>query len=140
VLAPGGGVVLIEPYYGPLASVVFRRLFTSEGFDKQMRGWQSAAAGPMVGANQALSYVVFKRDREQFDRELPGLEIVASFPLGNYVRYLLSGGLNFRQLAPTLSVPVLQAVEAVLRPLRNVLALHHVIVLRRRPAVVTAPS
>jgi SAM-dependent methyltransferase len=132
VVAPGGGVVLIEPYYGPLASVVFRRLFASEGFDKGMPGWQSAAAGPMVGANQALSYIVFKRDRARFEREVPGLELVATFPLGNYVRYLLSGGLNFRQLVPTASVPALEAVEMALRPLRRALALHHVIVLRRR--------
>jgi SAM-dependent methyltransferase len=133
VVAPGGGVVLIEPYYGPLASVVFRRLFASEGFDKQMRGWQTSATGPMVGANQALSYVVFKRDRARFEREMPGLELVSSFPLGNYVRYLLSGGLNFRQLAPTASVPALELLEMALRPLRHTLALHHVIVLRRRP-------
>ena len=133
VVAPGGGVVLIEPYYGPLASIVFTRLFASESFDKHMRGWRSSAAGPMVGANQALSYVVFIRDRVRFEREVPGFELVASFPLGNYVRYLLSGGLNFRQLAPNAAVPALEAVEMVLRPFRRALALHHVIVLRRRP-------
>ena len=63
VVAPGGGVVLIEPYYGPVASVVFKRLFASEEFDKAMPGWTSQASGPMQGANQALSYIVFVRDR-----------------------------------------------------------------------------
>jgi len=132
VIAPGGGVILIEPYYGPVASAVFKRLFASEEFDKAMPGWSSDAAGPMLGANQALSYIVFVRDRERFVRELPGLELVQSFPLGNYVRYLLSGGLNFRQLAPTWSEPALRALERALRPAARVLALHHVVVLRRR--------
>ena len=132
VLAPGGGVVLIEPYYGPLASPVFKRLFANEDFDKTMPGWRTDATGPMHGANQALSYIVFKRDRALFQREFPSLELVETYPLTNYVRYLLSGGLNFRQLAPTFTEPALRALEWVLRPARRVLGLHYVIVLRRR--------
>lgn len=132
VVAPGGGVLLIEPYYGPLASVVFRELFTSEDFDKTMQGWSSDASGPMHGANQALSYIVFERDRERFEREFRQLELVRTFPLGNYVRYLLSGGLNFRQLVPDAAAPALKALEWTLRPARRLLALHYVIVLRRR--------
>jgi SAM-dependent methyltransferase len=132
VVAPGGGVLLIEPYYGPFASVVFRRLFASEEFDKRMSGWTTDATGPMQGANQAISYIVFIRDRSRFERELPGLELVETFPLDNYLRYLLSGGLNFRQLVPTSAAPVLRAIERALRPARRLLALHHVIVLRRR--------
>jgi hypothetical protein len=134
VVTAGGGVILIEPYYGPVASVLYKRLFASEDFDKQMPGWRSDAAGPMVGANQALSYIVFVRDRARFARELPGLELVRSFPLTNYVRYLLSGGLNFRQLAPSFSEGALRALERALRPARGALALHHVVVLRRRPS------
>jgi hypothetical protein len=123
--------VLIEPYYGPLASVVFKRLFASEGFDKAMPGWRTDATDPMHGANQALSYIVFERDRACFQREFPRLQIVETFPLENYLRYLLSGGLNFRQLVPSFTEPALRALEAVLRPARRVLGLHHVIVLRR---------
>ncbi|HEY3865832.1 MAG TPA: methyltransferase domain-containing protein [Solirubrobacteraceae bacterium] len=132
VVAPGGGVVLIEPYYGPVASVLFKRLFASEGFDKTMPGWTTDATGPMYGANQALSYIVFKRDRARFERELPSLELVEMFPLGNYLRYLLSGGLNFRQLVPSFTEHVLRTLEWALAPARGALALHHVVVLRRR--------
>jgi SAM-dependent methyltransferase len=131
VVAPGGGVLLIEPYYGPVASLMFERLFASEDFDKAMPGWSSDASGPMQGANQALSYIVFVRDRQRFERELPNLELVEMFPLGNYPRYLLSGGLNFRQLVPSFTEPALRALELALRPARRVLALHHVVVLRR---------
>ena len=132
VLAPGGGVVLIEPYHGPVASILYNHLFATESFDKHMPGWQSSATGSMRGANQALSYIVFVRDRAIFERDAPGLELVASRPLENWVRYLLSGGLNFRQLLPDATVPALKALERALGPARGVLALHQVIVLRRR--------
>src|SRR3954468_16613259 len=33
VLAPGGGAVLIEPYFGTLASLLFKRLLAEEDFD-----------------------------------------------------------------------------------------------------------
>jgi hypothetical protein len=53
--------------------------------------------------------------------------------LSNAWRYLLSGGLNFRQLVPSVLAPVIRVVEALQRPVDHVLALHHVIVLRKRP-------
>jgi len=131
VLPPGGVILLIDPYYGPLASMLYKRMFASETFDK--RGdWESHASGPMNGANQALSYVVFVRDRDRFERECPELEIVHMQPLRSYLRYLLSGGLNFRQFVPDLFVPLIQGMERLLAPIEHVFALHHVIVLRRR--------
>lgn len=132
VVVRGGGVLLIEPYYGPVASATFKRMFASEDFDKTMPGWNTDATGPMCGANQALSYIVFQRDRECFEREFPSLEIMDMFPLTNYPRYLLSGGLNFRQLVPNWTEPALRALESALAPARHILALHHMIVLRHR--------
>lgn len=132
VVRPGGGFILIEPYYGPIASLVFRRLFTTEGFDRKMPGWKVPMTGPMNGANQALSYIVFTRDRELFDKLYPSLEIVYHAPLTNYIRYLVSGGLNFRQLAPNVLAPFLRLLEHLLSPLRRQLALHHVIVVRKK--------
>jgi SAM-dependent methyltransferase len=132
VVPPGGGVVLIEPYYGPLASALFKRMFASEGFDKRAKAWEVPAQGPMRGANQALSFLVFVRDRALFEREFPELEIVHAAPLRSYLRYLFSGGLNFRPLVPEQLVPALRLLEVLLTPFERFLALHHVIVLRRR--------
>jgi hypothetical protein len=86
----------------------------------------------MNGANQALSYVVFVRDRKRFETEFPQLEIVSQEPLPNAVGYLLSGGLNFRQLVPDFMTPLVELLERALSPLRRLYALHQVIVLRRR--------
>jgi len=129
----GGGAILIEPFHGPFAAFLYRRLFKSEGFDMHFPSWETPSTGPMNGANQALSYIIFVRDREAFERKHPGLEIVHQEICGNYLRYLISGGLNFRQLLPDALIPVLKVVEKLLHPLRRVLALHHIVVLRRTP-------
>ena len=131
-LVPGGGAILIEPNDGLLASFLYPRLFASEGFDKTAPGWTTDVGGPMSGANQALSHVVFDRDLARFTQQFPGLEIVHRDVAGNWLRYLLSGGLNFRQLWPAALAPVVSGIEWLLRPLRRVLGLHRVIVLRRR--------
>jgi SAM-dependent methyltransferase len=133
VLEPGGGAILLEPYHGPAASFLFKRLFRTEGFDKDAPSWQTPVTGPMNGANQALSYVVFVRDRAEFERRHPRLEIVHQRPLGNYLKYLLSGGLNFRQLLPDFMSPAVGFAEWCLTPFRRWLALHHVVVLRKKP-------
>jgi SAM-dependent methyltransferase len=132
VVKPGGGVILIEPFHGPFAAFLFKRLFRTEGFDKTMPGWNVPMEGPMNGANQALSYVVFTRDRALFEQRYPQLEIVMQEPLTNYVRYLVSGGLNFRQLLPDAFIPLLKFKERLLYPVRRLLALHHIIVVRRK--------
>jgi SAM-dependent methyltransferase len=131
VLRPGGGTVMIEPYHGPLARVVYKRLFKSENFDIDDPSWQTAA-GPMSRANQALSYIVFRRDRALFERSYPQLEIVDERPLSNYIRYIASGGLNFRQIVPDFMTPAMKGVEFALQPLSKILALHHLVVLRKR--------
>src|SRR5207253_2828014 len=60
-LKPGGGAILIEPFYGPFSAFIYKRLFKSEGFDMNFESWETPATGPMNGANQALSYIVFVR-------------------------------------------------------------------------------
>lgn len=132
VLVPGGGAVLLEPAHGAAASWLYPRLFASEGFDKRHAAWEVPQSGPMHGANQALSYVVFVRDRASFEREFPALEIAAIAPLRNGLRYLVSGGLNFRALLPSIADRPLRVLERALAPAAGALALHHVIVLRRR--------
>ncbi len=132
VIKPGGGVILIEPYYGVAASFLYPRMFVSETFDKRMKGWKAPIQGPMSGANQALSFIVFVRDRLQFEELYPELEIVTEEPLSNYLRYIASGGLNFHQLLPNWMGGFVKGVESAFWPIRSILALHNLIVIRRR--------
>lgn len=131
VLIPGGGAILLEPYYGPLATFLFKRLFRTEGFDKTSPSWEASVIGPMNGANQALSYIVFIRDRNEYERKHPSLRIVHQELAGNYLKYLLSGGLNFRQLLPDSFTGFIGLLEKLISPLNRWIALHHIIVIRK---------
>ena len=131
VLVPGGGAILLEPYYGPFASLLYKRLFHSEGFDMGYPTWETPVAGLMIGANQALSYIVFIRDRKEYERKHPTLQIVHQELAGNYLRYLLSGGLNFRQILPDAFAGIIELCERFISPLNRWIALHHIIVIRK---------
>ena len=131
VLIAGGGAILLEPYYGPFASFLFKRIFRTEGFDKNFPSWETPVGGPMNGANQALSYIVFVRDRAELERKHPSLKIVHEQRVGNYLKYIISGGLNFRQLLPDGMTGVVNVTEKLLWPFNRWLALHHVIVIRK---------
>jgi SAM-dependent methyltransferase len=132
VLVTGGGVILLEPYYGPLATFMYKRLFKTEGFDKFLLDWETPVKGPMNGANQALSYIVFIRDREKFLKEFPSLKIVHHCLVGNYLKYLLSGGLNFKKLCPDIFVVPVGLFEKIISPLNRIFSLHHIIVIRKQ--------
>ena len=132
VVRPGGGVILIDPFFGPLAASVYANLFREETFDRRAPGWRANEQRDPERANQALSYVIFFRDRERFLRENPDLEIAHTEIMSNYLRYLCSGGLNFRQLLPSAAVGTLKFAERVLVPAMPALALHHLVALRRR--------
>ncbi len=131
VLVLGGGAILLEPYYGPAATFLFKRLFRTEGFDKAFPDWNTPVKGPMNGANQALSYIVFVRDRALFEKRFPSLRVVHQAVVPNYLKYLLSGGLNFKQLLPNSLIPTLSFIERLLTPFDRFLALHHVVVIKK---------
>ncbi len=135
VLHPGGGIIFIEPYYGPVARWLFTHLHASEGFDPKAPAWEATTAtGPFSNANQALSYVVFKRDRALFDQQFPDLVVLVDRP-HTHLSYLLSGGMNFRQLVPDSFAPLVKSVERLLAPFNRWIALQHTIVLRKRSRV-----
>jgi SAM-dependent methyltransferase len=132
VLEKGCGCVLIDPYYGTIARRFYKKIFDQETFDMTQKEWSNSALGFMNGANQALSYIVFIRDRKEFEKRYPGLEIVYQKPLNNYMRYLLSGGLNFRQVLASFFSPVIRFFEFIFMPVNRIFALHHIIVIRRK--------
>lgn len=130
-LAPGGGTILIEPYYGPFAAFLYSRLFKTEGFDKEYPSWETPSSGPMNGANQALSYISFTRDKRKFQHKHPKLRIIHQELCRNHLVYLLSGGLNFRQLVPRWTASIIKLFQWTLSPLNPWISIHHVIVIRK---------
>jgi SAM-dependent methyltransferase len=133
VLKPGGGCILVEPSNTWLSRCVHSNVHAHEHFDHDQVDWEAGTQmlGPLSGANQALSYIVFDRDRQRFEQEFPSLEICATVPMTNYLSYILAGGVNFRQLVPNGAKDLLRGLELVLTPASGLLAIHHAVVLRR---------
>ena len=132
VLVKGGGCILIDPYHGPTSSFIYKRLTPDEIFDKNQEKWADPQNMVMKGANQALSYIVFLRDIKKFKKMHPNLELVLQKPLNNYLRYLISGGLNFKQLLPNFMIPLIKLFEFFLTPINHFFALHQVIIIRKK--------
>lgn len=108
---PGGKVVMIEPWRTPWSEWVYTHLH-SEPFSPNS-GWILPAAGPLSGANGALPWIVFQRDRLQFETNYPFLRIKNIRPLMPF-SYLCSGGVSMRSLLPGWMYRPVRAVERAL--------------------------
>ena len=86
-----------------------------------------------MDSNQALSWMVFSRDRAQFEKLFPDLKIEAAEFLP-WLAYLLSGGVTMRHLIPSFFNRPIQGLEYLLSPLSPALTLHWHIRLRKSPA------
>jgi hypothetical protein len=74
-----------------VASVVFKPQFASEEFDKHWRGGDPTPPERCWGPTRRSPTSSFSATG-RFESESPELELTQSFTLGNYLRYLLSGG------------------------------------------------
>jgi len=124
-LRPGGRVVMIEPWVTPWSRFVYSTVH-SEPFRPDASEWEFPPAGPLSGANGALPWIVFARDRRRFEREFPELRVSTIRPMMPF-RYLLSGGFSFRPIVPSWSFPFFRAVDRALAKL----AMFALIVLER---------
>jgi SAM-dependent methyltransferase len=93
----GGQVLMIEPWNTPWGRWVYQRLH-SEPFAPGA-GWVIPSTGPLSGANGALPWILFERDRELFRQRFPEWSI-ESIELLMPFSYLLSGGVSLRALVP----------------------------------------
>jgi SAM-dependent methyltransferase len=93
-----GRVLIIDQYCGWLSSLIYKYLH-HEPFDPFSKNWDFKTTGPLSGANGALCWIMFYRDRSLFEELYPSLKIVNSEP-NTPLRYWLSGGLKPWNLLP----------------------------------------
>jgi SAM-dependent methyltransferase len=129
VLVPGGALIAVEPYWSPLAKLMYKHMHP-EPFDEKASEWEFESTSPM-SSNQALSYIVLERDRSTFAREFPMFEVVELGAFGG-PSYLLTGGIWKRPLLPDRWLARLWDYEDSHAFWRRALALHHLFVLRRK--------
>jgi SAM-dependent methyltransferase len=125
---PGGTMVMVEPWVTPWSKLIYQR--HHEGFDIETPSWEFSSSGHLSGANQALPWIVFKRDIERFTREHSEWEIEKIEPHMPFL-YLLSGGMTLRSLMPGWMFGAWENFEFALSPLANDLAMFALIVLHR---------
>ena len=119
-LVAGGALAMIEPWVSPWSRWVYQRLH-HEPFDPEMpcgetpHCWEFPSSGPLSGANGALPWIVFQRDRAKFASLFPGLHINRVSPCMPF-SYLLSGGVSMRSLAPGWSFPLVRCFERMFQP------------------------
>jgi SAM-dependent methyltransferase len=129
VLVPGGVVSMIECAHTPLGRFFFSSIHP-EPYLPDATAWQFDQQDQMLDSNQALSWILFRRDREQFEAKFPDFE-VGEFSYLPWFGYLLSGGVNLRSLVWKPLAPAVIGFEWLLRPLDRFGAIHWHVCVRK---------
>jgi len=127
---PGGVVAMVEPWVTPWSRFVYTRLH-HEPFQPETLWWELPNTGPLSGANGALPWIIFARDRLKFEQEFPQWRIELIKSIMPFC-YLLSGGVSLRGLAPGWSFEFWRQIENAFDRWSNQLGMFAQIVLRRR--------
>ena len=110
-------MAMIEPWVTPWSRFVYTRLH-HEPFQPETPSWELPTSGPLSGANDALPWIIFARDRIKFEQEFPQWQIEMIKPIMPF-RYLLSGGVSLRGLAPGWSFGMWRQLENASQPLEQ---------------------
>jgi SAM-dependent methyltransferase len=128
-IRPDGVISMTEPWVTAWSKIIYTHLH-HEPFDPAARDWSFPSGGPLSGANGALPWILFSRDRLIFEREFPMWQIVDIHPMMP-ILYLISGGVSMRQLMPGWSFGVWSRMEKLLSARANPPAMFAQIVLKR---------
>jgi SAM-dependent methyltransferase len=126
-LQPGGRVIMIEPWVTPWSRFVYGH-FHHEPFEPDAERWEFPSSGPLSGANGALPWMVFERDRATLQREFPGLRVLQIRRLMP-MAYLLSGGVAMRSLMPGAAYEPWRALERAVPGMERATAMFALIVI-----------
>lgn len=129
VLKKGGILYMIEPAHTPVSKFIYQH-FHHEPFNPN-GDWFVRGGGPLSDSNQALPWIVFKRDVEIFKRKFPNLQINYT-KLHTPFRYLFSGGLSKKQLVPDFLYSALLGMEKLGSPLHPFWALFQTIEIEKK--------
>jgi SAM-dependent methyltransferase len=129
-LRPGGRILMIEPWVSGWSKFVYTRLH-HEPFRPDAADWDFPSTGPLSGANGAIPWILFVRDRAKFEAEFPQFAIDTVRPFMPF-RYALSGGVGTRALMPAFTYPLWLRLENSLNGSMKRVAMFAAISLTRR--------
>lgn len=129
VLAPGGVLSIVDCTHTPFARFFFGR-FHPEPYNDRAREWDFPPGHSMLDSNQALTWMVFFRDRRRLESIAPNL-VFERWRYLPWLSYLLSGGVNLPSFVPRPLVPLFRAADTVLTPLDPLFAVHWHLTVRK---------
>jgi SAM-dependent methyltransferase len=112
VIKPGGVISIIEPWVSNWSRFVYSRLH-HEVFEPEAKSWEFVSSGPLSGANAALPWILFHRDRKRFEQEFPSWRVERIVPIMPFA-YLISGGISMRSVLPGWSFRLFQKFDSML--------------------------
>ena len=124
----GGKIIMIEPANTLWSSFIYRN-FHHEPFDPS-GGWGFKKDGRLSSANGAIPWIVFCRDKQQFEKEFPSMKIL-KLKMHTPFRYLISGGVSMRQLLPSFTYDIIKGLEIILSPLNKYSGMFLTVVLEK---------
>jgi len=118
VLRVGGRLVMIEPWVTAWSKWVFTR-FHHEPINMEVTEWAFKPDGPLTGANQALPWIVFDRDRSQFEKKFSNMNVLQVLPMMP-LTYMLGGGFSHHVSLPEFTYPFFRNMEKrLMHPNKN---------------------
>jgi len=131
-LAHGGRLLLVEPWGGWWASLVYRA-FHTERFDAKSPAWEESKERSLNAGNNALPWILFRRDQKQTLQELENLnlELKECRPFQPFL-YLASGGIGSHFSLPLCLFRPIQLLERFVRPWNEALGMFVFLHLQRR--------
>ncbi len=134
VLKNGGRILILEPYPSLFSSIVYK-LFHPEPFifdvDYFKKGDSIETKDPW-DSNQAISYILFFKNRKKFLDYFKNIGIDFKFvkiKRLSCILYPLSGGFENRQLIPDFLIPFFKVIEVLFTPLRALFAFRDYVVI-----------
>jgi len=108
-LLKGGRIIMVEPSNNIWSRLVYK-LVGHEKFDTEQIRWEFESNDPLLDSNQALSWIIFKRDYKKFKKLFPKFSILSKksmMPLS----YLLSGGHTHNTKVGKIFITIIRKLE-----------------------------
>ena len=128
-LQPGGKIIMVEPWVTTWSTYVYQNLH-HEPFDPTAKRWEFPVENPLSGANGALPWIVFQRDRLEFERNYPNWKIIRIKTYDAFL-YLASGGITSKEFTPGFFYRPIKLIEKMISPINTKIAMFALIDIQR---------
>lgn len=130
VLRDGGRLLISDPYVSFLSYFIWRYLHFEDCNLKEIGFNHSKKVNPLTDSNLATATLLFKGDRQTFNKTFPLLKI-KGVEYHTIFHSWLAGGYRYPSLLPSWSLRFVRALEAFFKPLTPLLASYLFVVIEK---------